>query len=216
MSGWGRLGGICLASALAAVLVAMPERAHCGQSAERFYSGSGVTNVVVSPDGEWLAATARRGDEWLAIVQRVGVEQLVGVAKARWIGGVAWEAPATLVVEEASAAGLYRLLVVRLALRDGQIDADRDVILAPGQLVDPLPLVPDRVLWLFPGRRGWTSLHRVSIAQLLAFHERDHLEGWTVDLGEKLASVKGAPSAGSSSATGRRALRCATARTRCP
>ncbi|MEZ4334063.1 MAG: alpha/beta fold hydrolase [Myxococcota bacterium] len=193
MSGWDRIRTLVSMVALACGVVSWTDPALGGESAERFFSGRGLTDVVVSPDGAWLAARAQRGDESIVMVQRIGVEQLVGVTRARWVGRVAWKAPATLVVEESSTAGVYRVLVARLALRAGRIDVDRDVIQAQGMLVDPLPLVPEELLWLFVGHRGWTSLHRVSIAQLLAFHDRDHLEGWTVDLGEKLASVKGVP-----------------------
>lgn len=178
------------ALALIALLLVDLSEAWAGESAESIFPEAGVASVSVSPRGDWIAAKAHRDEESLVIVQRVGLPGLVNVAKSKTIGTVAWEAPDTLVIEAVTAAGLYQVLFVRLSLEGDKIAADHRRISAPGFLVDPSPLIPEQVLWLLRGD-GWTSLHRISIDDLLAYHRLHRISGKTISIAERLAVVNG-------------------------
>ncbi len=167
--------------------------ARAGESAEAIFPGTGVTEVVVSPGGDWIAARVHRDKDAMVAVQRVGSPELVVVARSEWIGFVAWEASNTLVIESIPAAGMRQVLVVRLSVAAGKIDVNLRKIGTRGSLVDSLPLIPEKVLWVFPGM-GSTSIHRISFAELIDYNRLYQAVGGQIEIAEKLATVKGSSS----------------------
>lgn len=151
--------------------------AWAGDSAETLYASSGIHSVRVSPNGLWIAAVARRGDEWGVLVQRVGSDQLVGLPTSQSVGELAWESADTLIFEAHSWSDQIQTHVVRLRFVDGKIVMDRSHLSGWGELVDALPTIPDEVVWAIAYRtrsetrsnlsRTRTALYRVSLSELV-------------------------------------------------
>ena len=153
---WQRMS--LVAMALLSIVVA--GSAWAGGSAESFYDFGGIDNVLISPNGHWIAASAHRVADSGVLIQRVGGGEMMVLARSKGIGQVAWEAPDTLMYEAVSVSGLLRTDVAHLDLSEGKIVARVESIPAKGSLVDALPTIPDQVLWQFQFA-GWTSLHRI-------------------------------------------------------
>jgi acetyl esterase/lipase len=164
--------------------------ARLGRSAEAIVPGNGVTEVTVSPSGDWVAATVQRGREAMVVVQRVGLAKLATAVQSKWIGTIAWDATDTLIVEVIPPAGVSHYVAIGLSVVGGEVKLLRRPIRAPGRLVDSLPMDPEEVLWGLGGI-GWTSLHRISIEELLDFNELYRMSGKTYDIAVKVAVVNG-------------------------
>ena len=80
--------------------------ASAGQSAESFYDYAGIDQILVSPDGRWLAASAHRGEDSSVLIQRVGNPKIIALSRSREIGRVAWESPDALVFEYLDATNI--------------------------------------------------------------------------------------------------------------
>lgn len=179
---WGFSFGVALVVASAT--------AWAGESAESLFPFAGVTEVQVSPEGRWIAASVFRDDEAIVMVQRVGLPILAAIVRSSWIGQVAWDSSDTLIVEALTTSDRPVLFVSKLRVVDGQIKADNRAIVAPGGLVHPLPFVPETVLWEF-GYKGWTSLHRITIQELIDFNDLVRFSPKSVEIADKVAIVNG-------------------------
>lgn len=179
---------VALSVALTAMLTSKAPRAE--QSAEVFFPIAGLESVQVSPDGRWIAATAHRGKKWIVVVQQVGKGRIESVIEADWVRHLGWEAPDALIVEAGTEKGPRQYIVARLRDAGDSIGIARRSIRAPGWLVDSLPLVPEEVLWEFE-YNGWTSLHRISIRELLDFNSLHRTSPRSIEIAQKLAVVNG-------------------------
>lgn len=187
----GRIGFVGGVAAL--VLALAPVSVDAGESAEAIFEGGGVTSVGVSPTGEWVVATAQRmgaDDDQMIVVQRVGAPGLANVLQAPFVGEPVWDAANRLLVPMTSEADVPSVMVIDLSFEAGKIAARHRKIAARGILVDGLPTIPNEVLWEFPGTE-WISLHRISIDELLDFHALHRIDGKTIDIAEKVATVNG-------------------------
>ncbi len=176
--------------ALGVALVVASATAWAGESAESLFPFAGVTEVQVSPEGRWIAASAFRDDVAVVMVQRVGLPTMATIVKSSWIGQVAWDSSDTLIVEALTQSDRPALFVAKLRVVDGEIKADHRVVFAPGDLVHPLPFAPETVLWQF-GYEGWTSLHRITIQELIDFNELVRFSPKSVEIADKVAIVNG-------------------------
>jgi hypothetical protein len=183
-------GRLVILASIVCLLVGAAAPANARESAEAFLPFSGITEVVVSPNGRWIAAAAYRGDQWAVLVQQVGARKIVSVLESDWVSQLAWEAPDALIVRAGSSSGKPIVLVAHLSDAGETIGIDRRTIFAPGWLVDPLPLVDDQVLWEFE-HNGWTSLHRISIRELADFSSLHRKSPRSIEIGDKLATVHG-------------------------
>jgi dipeptidyl aminopeptidase/acylaminoacyl peptidase len=157
-----------------------------GESAEMIFPGDGVTSVSLSPSGDWLAATLRRGDKSIVAVQRVGNPAQKRLVESSRPLSIVWDGPDSLIIVGAAPSGIRQILVSRFSFENGEIDADqRHIATQYGELVDALPLVPEQVVWAFRHRSA-TSLHRVSIDQLVEYGKLRTHALLSIDLGEKL------------------------------
>lgn len=175
---------------VALLIVFAPTTGRSGASAELFFPRSGLDQVLVSPNGRWIAASAHREDKSIVVVQQVGKGRIASVFEAEWVRELVWESPDTLMAEAGSSSGKRQYVVAHLRDAGDSIGISRQSIHAPGWLVDPLPLVPDQLLWEFE-YRGWTSLHRISIQELLDFNALHRTSPKSVEIAEKLAMVNG-------------------------
>lgn len=184
-----------LAAVMAGLLLALRPTS-AGQSAEAFFPNDGVLQIRVSPSGDWIAAEARKGDESMVIVQRVGLPKLVSLVSAEWIGRVVWDGPDSLIVESSTPSDIRTFHSFRLDLAGDEIVPSHRRISAGGELLDALPLMPGTVLWGFSGsaRTGWTSAHLLTIEELVDYQKLHRWAGPTVDIGEKVAVVRGTSS----------------------
>lgn len=172
------------------LLVGAASPAPARESAEAFLPFSGIAEVMVSPNGRWVAAVAYRGDEWAVLVQQVGKKKIVKLLESDWVSLLAWESSDALIVRAGSSSGMPIVVVTHLRDEGGTIEIDRRTITAPGALVDPLPLVDDEVLWEFE-HDGWTSLHRISIRELVDFNTLQRKAPRAIDIADKLTTVYG-------------------------
>ncbi|MBK7950987.1 MAG: S9 family peptidase [Deltaproteobacteria bacterium] len=185
-----KLAARALLLALASIVALASATVRAGESAENFFPRSGLTLVRVSPNGRWIAAVAHRGEKWLVVVQQVGKGRIASVLEADWVRQLVWEAPDTLMAEAGTKSGNRQYVVARLRDAGATIGIDRKSIHAPGWLVDSLPLVADQLLWEFE-YNGWTSLHRISVRELLDFNALHRTSPKSVEIAEKLAIVNG-------------------------
>lgn len=179
------VAAVLIGSALAFATPARSDR-----SAEVFYPLSGLTAVSVSPDGRWIAATAQHGREGVVMVQSTESREVVIAAKSDWVDRVLWESEDALILQLGDDSGRAQHLHSRLRLQAGKIAIDHQVIYAPGWLVDPLPLVSDALLWEVQ-YAGHSTLHRVTVAELAAYHKENRTRAKYIDLGERVAVVRG-------------------------
>ncbi|MBY0401357.1 prolyl oligopeptidase family serine peptidase [Myxococcota bacterium] len=182
---------LVVACAFAAALAPIAARAR--ESAETFFPRSGLIEVQVSPNGRWIAAIAHRGEKSIVVVQQVGTGRIASVLESDWVDNLGWESPDALIVVAGKDSGERQCVVARLRDAGSNIGIARRVINAPGWLVDPLPLVEDQLLWEFE-YNGWTSLHRISIRELLAFRSLHRTSPRSIEIAEKLATVNGSTS----------------------
>jgi len=173
-----------------ALIFGLQRAAVAGESAEAIWPFSGVSEVHVSPGGEWIAATAHRGDDSAVLVQSIGQSRPTSLGLVKWIGHVAWESKDTLVYEAETVSGLAQTSFARFSLSDGKVEVDVRRAHSPGGLIDALPRDPDSVLWSFPSAKG-SSIHRVSIDDLVHFNDVARRQGGFVELGDRLAAVSG-------------------------
>ncbi len=181
---------VALCSAILATMVLVSSSARAGESAEAIWAGPGLRFVTVDPSGDWIAAIAHRGEEESVVVQRIGMPTLGSVVTEKGIIGITWDGPGTLVVEAVTPAERYTVHVVSLAVTGERIVPRHRRIAAPGRLVDALPLVPEKLLWLTRGRE-FTSVHRLTIDELVDFARQNKLMGGTFHIGERVAMAKG-------------------------
>lgn len=192
-----------LCSAILATMALVSSSARAGESAEAIWAGPGLRVVTVDPSGDWIAAIAHRGVEESVVVQRIGTPTLGSVVTEKRIIGITWDGPGALVVEAVTPAEVYTVHVVSLAISGERIVPRHRRITAPGRLVDALPLVPEKLLWLGYGQ-GFTSVHRLSIDEIVDFARLHNTRGRTINIGERVAVAEGMSThIGSSSATAR-------------
>lgn len=187
-----RARGFFLIAAVFASLVSCERIADAGESAEVLFSSDGLTSASLSPSGDWIAATFHGRGKSIVSVQRVGHPTQKRLVESIRPARVVWDGPASLLILGAAPSGIRQILAVRLSFDGGEIGADqRHIALQHGELVDALPGVPERVVWAFQ-HRSTTSLHRVSIDQLVAYEALRRQALVSIDLGEKLAVERGA------------------------
>ena len=192
------VGCLSMASMLVSVLSLVtlattsivPATARAGESAEAIWPGLGVRRVSVDPRGDWIAAIAHRGVEESVVVQRIGMPVLASVVTEKAIIAISWDAPGTLLIEATTPAGLYTVHVVALSVSGDRIVPGHRRISAPGRLIDALPLVPEKLLWLGYGQ-GFTSVHRLSIDEIVDFARLHSTRGRTINIGERVAVAEG-------------------------
>lgn len=160
------------------------------ESTEALFEYAGIDNVVVSPNGQWIAAAAHRGDEWTVLIQRIGHEKTTELVRSKAIGIFAWEAPDTLIYEAESASGVWQTRVVRLRFVNGVIAVDGHRLFGSGGLVDPLPTIPEVVLWQIR-YRGQSILYRVSLQELIDNDKPGGSDLTSIKLADKLATLTG-------------------------
>lgn len=179
-----------LSMSILATMSVAPASARAGESAEAFWPGPGVRKVRVDPSGDWIAAIAHRGEEESVVVQRIGMPTLGSVVTEKGIIDISWDGPGTLIVEAVTPAEFYTVHVVSLAVTGERIVPRHRRITAPGRLVDALPLVPEKLLWLGYGQ-GFTSVHRLSIDEIVDFARLHNTRGRTINIGERVAVAEG-------------------------
>ncbi|MFO0690129.1 MAG: prolyl oligopeptidase family serine peptidase [Myxococcota bacterium] len=182
-------GALVLLALLIPVL--LPRLARAGESAEAIYPMDGVSQVSMSPGGNWIAATLWMRGAWFVVVQHVGLPTQRRIVESKERFWIDWEGPDTLIVETVSARGVRTVRVEQLVLQGDYIDArPRRISTKYGVLVDPLPRAPEEVLWAF-WTGSSTSLHRVTIDDLVEFQKRLKRDFLGVDLGERIAVESG-------------------------
>lgn len=183
-----------LVSALSLAILAttsiVPATARAGESAEAIWPGLGVKRVSVDPSGDWIAAIAHRGKEESVVVQRIGLPNLADVVTEKEIIRISWDASGTLIVEAVTAADRYSVTVIGLSVSGDRIVPRHRRIAAKGRLIDALPLVPEKLLWLTFGRE-FTTVHRLSIDELVDFARLHKVMGGDFHIGERVALAKG-------------------------
>lgn len=160
------------------------------ESAEALFEHAGIDYVVVSPNGRWIAAAAHRGDEWTVLIQRIGHDKMTQLVRSKAIGMVGWEAPDTLIYEAKSASGVWQTRVVRLNFANGAIALDGHKLFGSGDLVDPLPTIPEVVLWQVR-QKGHSTLYRVSLEELIDNAKPGRSDVASIKLADKLGSMTG-------------------------
>lgn len=163
--------------------------ASAGLPAEVLFETRGIYGVSVSPTGEWALARGIIRDVHGLLVQRLGSREVKPVLAAdEPIHGVHWIGEHTFLITFVSDRG-PRYMVGRLRDANGEIELDRQTILAPGYFVHGLPLVDDTLIWEFEDR-GRNSVHRVQLEDLLHYERERNLMG-SLRVGETLTSISG-------------------------
>ncbi|HPG25398.1 MAG TPA: prolyl oligopeptidase family serine peptidase [Myxococcota bacterium] len=162
-----------------------------GESAENFHYAAGVRSVLVSPDGEWVAAIGERGKRSGILAQHWGRSQvepvlaIEGAVRAIW-----WVGRDQLLALVADEAGRHAYVWIRLSADGGRIQGRTSKRALPGGLIDPLPLVDGEVIWAF-NHYGKASLQRTPLEELMAFGTERTTRGVAVLPGRELASRRG-------------------------
>lgn len=177
---------------LVALGVILPLRfAGAGSSAESIYPMDGVTEVSMSPSGDWIAATIWHEGRWLVAIQRVGHATQKKLVESNEGFRVDWDGPDTLIAQSRSSRGGRTILVARLSFEGDRIEVEpRRISAARGWLVDALPREPEQVVWAIASAAS-TSLHRVTLDDLVDFQNRARSGFLAIDFGERLAVEPG-------------------------
>ena len=187
--------GLCFSRRFVRILVlglalAWSSPGMAGHSAEALFLSNGVLDVTVSPSGSWAIAHAVIGETHGLLAQKLGSKQVTPVlATAEPIRSVRWIGNDTFLVFF-SGHGPRTVLAARIHDGVGKPELDRAMIRAPGHFVDGLPLVDDTLIWEF-FHNDRNSVHRISLDDLIEFHEEKRERWGSMRLGEKLASIDG-------------------------
>lgn len=150
-----------------------------------------IMTVSLSPSGKWIVAAVHTGIRYGLLAQRVGhakVESIFStdspVAAVDWIDGE------TLLVRT-NDSGRAGIRLISLSESDGRIDARQRRIRASGELVDPLPLVDETLLWQLE-IDGVHLVTRVTVEELRRYFILSNRRiREPLDLGELVARVEG-------------------------
>ncbi len=143
-----------------------------GESAERLLSSDGIHFVGVSPSGRWAIAHVQNHRRHGVMIQRLGSTEIkTAISTESPLVSLLWVGPERFLASFATRHGL-RSMVGRIWETGGVVLIDRVWIDAPGNLVEPLPLDGDRVLWAFEDG-GRSSVNRVDIDDLSGLKERN-------------------------------------------
>jgi dienelactone hydrolase len=172
-------------------LVARPSDARSGLPAARIFTEDGIKHVMLSPDGSWILAHGVQGGLHGLLIQGRGFPSSRAVFSApERIVQTAWVGRDRYVASFWTRNGHRQLLAGRIVEQTGKIDVEHAWITAPGALVAPLPLVDETVIWAMD-YHGRSSLHRVELDELAAFHEQSRFANGRVRLGKQIASLRG-------------------------
>ena len=122
-----------------------------------------LQHVMVNPSGTLIAAHGFRDDTHGLLVQTVGTREIETVFRSGADLEYWWEDDDTLIVRT-EPHGSH--VVIELGRREGAEPLEEQRVRRPGRLVDPLPLVPDRVLWA-GSSPSESHVYRIPIADLL-------------------------------------------------
>jgi dipeptidyl aminopeptidase/acylaminoacyl peptidase len=175
----------------ALVSVAAPKLASAGKAARDLFLDEGIGNVRVSPTGEWIAASGRKGALSGILAQRVGSFQVTPVfALESRLDWLYWAGPDTTIAQFDTKKGRYLLRVDFSKTDNGGLDYRSTWTKVGGWLVSSLPMMEGVVLWAFE-YEGHSSLHRVALDDLVEKGGVYPVVGKTVRLGERLAVIDG-------------------------
>lgn len=113
---------------------------------EKYFTPAEIMTPKLSPSGEFIGVVARKGDAFaLGIYDlKAGKQRLVGGSANVHVVNFWWKGARRLIVQTTDAYGMNPgLMMVDI---DGGNPVDLWRIGRLGQLIDPLPEVPDRVL----------------------------------------------------------------------
>ena len=161
---------------------------HAGRSAKYFYVTGEILRVRISPDGEWVVATAVNGSRVGIMAQRFGSRRIQVVeVSTTFVRLINWIGRDTLLVEFGGGRGRNYLRIEFSKAEGGDFTFSKSRFMANGRLVSGLPAEEGFVLWEVE-RKGRNSVHRVTLDELSEFR-------WfarrSSQLGEIVASIKG-------------------------
>jgi dipeptidyl aminopeptidase/acylaminoacyl peptidase len=162
-----------------------------GPAAQNLFFDEGVAQVRVSPNGEWIVATANKGDVSGILAQRVGRLQVEHVlsrrANLRWIY---WAGRNTVIAEFKSGDNRAMLRVDFTTTEAGEISFETTSMPVHGWLVDSLPLVDGVILWAME-LNGTSTLHRIELDSIARRGTIVSATRRLSRLGEIVASIEG-------------------------
>lgn len=170
------------------ILMASALPASARQRASNLYPASGILRVGISPDGDWVVATAVNGETFGLFAQRFGSAKVETIASSRAEAlSIDWVGHDTLI----ASFGDQRFLRVKFRrAEDGGFGFDKRWFSPPGYLVDSLPLVNGVLLWgLDRGDRN--SVHRVTLDDVVNLHKSARISRKRFGLGDVVASIEG-------------------------
>jgi dipeptidyl aminopeptidase/acylaminoacyl peptidase len=162
-----------------------------GRPAEYYFPQDHILRVRISPDGEWVVATASNGEASGLLAQRFGNAAVEpNHTSRRGSQSIDWIGRDTLLARFGVGDSRRFLIVEFLRRSDGGFTRELQWFQIPGHLVDPLPLVDDKVVWEFDVG-GTNSVHHLSIDDLVHYRSNAKVRKKSIRIGETVASIKG-------------------------
>lgn len=165
--------------------------AFAGHAAKHLYPTGKILRVRVSPDGEWIVGTVINNNTTAIMAQRFGSGEISIVkTSTQSIHSIDWIGRDTLLVVFGRGSDRQLLRVNFKRIDHGGFEFDTRWFKASGQLVHPLSLVDNVVVWEFD-HRGENSVHHVGIDDLIKLGRNTDRNRRSLRIGKKVASIKG-------------------------
>lgn len=130
----------------------------------KLFADPSLTQVAVSPEGEWIAGVIHSKGEARVVVQQVGVgDSYLALRASIPIDEILWVGPNTLFVSHRESA--QRGTFLRFAAKDSKMSHEALAVQHRGYMVSALPEQDEVVLWA-SRHRGHSQVHRISAENL--------------------------------------------------
>lgn len=174
-----------------ALLAPVTMASSVGFSARALLAEDEILKVRISPDGEWLVATATAGGKAGLMAQRYGGGEIRVIHATRsGAQSIDWVGPNTVLATFGSGEIRYFLRVDLLRGWRREFSHRKTPFRMMGHLVHPLPLSDGEVLWAFQ-QRGRSRVYRVPFDELAHPEALGRVVRSSGALGERVASIRG-------------------------
>jgi len=173
------------------ILVLPTAKAMAGQRAEYFFPSGEILKVRISPNGDWVVATAVNEKTYGLFAQRFGSAEVEVVeSSATQAKSIDWVDGDTLIARFGQGNSRRFLRVDFIRTEQGGFEVKQRWFRPRGYMVDSLPLVDDFLLWGFD-RGGRNSVHRVTFDDIVDFPKSARIRRGSIKIGKTVASIKG-------------------------
>lgn len=171
------LRALGLAVVAAVATLAASDATASGRNASYFLPADEISQVRVSPGGDWLVAAATDGEHVALLAQRIDGHGKEAIS--RFDGGIcdlSWLDDDTLLVCSGRGIGRRWTFVTFTAQEERHFDFETESIVVRGYLAASLPYVEDRFLWAI-STESESTIHLVSQEQLVRHGRRYAIGG---------------------------------------